>query len=667
MYKQATLGDVDFITGDYLAEVNMAKNAAAHAAGRHPGYEPSAWAGLAMTLDVIAARRIKVALNGGALDPRALAERVAALAQEKGLAGALSVAYIEGDDLRGRVCAAGMPTSEEERGKTLPHLDDDAAARPGPLDEGAFAFVRRDGETGESDAGKKKEGNQADRHADDAPPPPPPPAIVSANAYLGARGILTAFRHGADIVIAGRVADASPVVAAAWYWWGWADDADYDALAGALVAGHLIECSAYVTGGNFAGFADRARYADREVFVDPGFPIAEVDADGACVVTKHDGTGGVVDGDTVRSQLLYELQGNVYLHSDVKAVLDAVEVVEVGKDRVRVSGIRGLPPPPTTKLAIFYQGGYECQLLVNAAGYGWREKCELFEKQVRMQMGEQAIQKLDVFEFQRIGVPAENPWDQNSSTMYIRIVGQAKSEAALLEISRAVSNISLRHFHGFHNSLDMRTAVPKPYLAFYPAVWPQSALAETAHIISSTSTGTTTTVVSHPAGHPPVYEPLAQRESYDAAPSPASSSSSEQQQQQPTRRIRLGDIALARSGDKGANLNVGIYIRSSPSSSTTAPQQQRQWDWLRSFLSRERMWELLGGDARRDVHRVERVEFAGIRAVHFVVYGLLGRGVSGATRLDAFGKGFADYLRDKVVEVPVGVLGEGEGEGRARL
>ncbi|KKY20361.1 hypothetical protein UCDDS831_g04850 [Diplodia seriata] len=584
MYKQATLGDVDFITGDYLAEVNIAKNATAHAAGQHPGYEPSAWDGLAMSLDVIAAKRIKVALNGGALDPRALAERVAALARDKGLADTLSVAYIEGDDLRDRVCATALPTTEEEElgERVLPHLDD-AAAGDG------LAFVRRDGETGASDA--KKEGNQAD---DDAPPP-----IVSANAYLGARGILTAFRHGADIVIAGRVADASPVVAAAWYWWGWADDA-YDPLAGALVAGHLIECSAYVTGGNFAGFADRG--------------------------------------------------------SDVKAVLDAVEVVEVGKDRVRVSGIRGLPPPPTTKLAIFYQGGYECQLLFNAAGYGWREKCELFEKQVRMHMGEQAIQKLDVFEFQRIGVPAENPWDQNSSTMYIRIVGQAKSEAALLEISRAVSNISLRHFHGkkapptrpqaassstttstiiititnhastgFHNSLDMRTAVPKPYLAFYPAVWPQSALAETAHIISSpTSTGGTTTTVSHPAGHPPIYEPLGQRESYDAAPSPitTTSSSPSEHQQQPTRRIRLGDIALARSGDKGANLNVGIYIRSTPSPSTSSTRttdtalQQRQWRWLRSFLSRDRMWELLGGgDARRQgVYKVERVEFAGIMA-----------------------------------------------------
>lgn len=197
----------------------------------------------------------------------------------------------------------------------LPHLDA-AEEEAGGKEEEAFAFLRGgdgEGKGGEEDAA----GGQP---------------IVSANAYLGARGIVTALRNGADIVIAGRVADASPVVAAAWYWWGW-DDGAYDALAGALVAGHLIECSAYVSGGNFAGFNEAERYGGLDTFLEPGFPIAEVDGDGSCVVTKHEGTGGVVDVETVRCQLLYELQGNVYLHSDVKAVLDGVEVEEVGKDR----------------------------------------------------------------------------------------------------------------------------------------------------------------------------------------------------------------------------------------------------------------------------------------------------------------------------------------------
>lgn len=155
-----------------------------------------------------------------------------------------------------------------------------------------------------------------------------PVPMVSAHAYLGARGIVDGLRRGADIIICGRVADASPVIAAAWYWHSWSES-DYDRLAGSLVAGHLIECSAYVTGGNFSGF-DRHPF---DTFIEPGFPIAEIDVDGSCVVAKHPGTGGMIDVDTVRCQLLYELQGNVYLNSDVSAMLDDVVVEQAGKDR----------------------------------------------------------------------------------------------------------------------------------------------------------------------------------------------------------------------------------------------------------------------------------------------------------------------------------------------
>lgn len=152
--------------------------------------------------------------------------------------------------------------------------------------------------------------------------------LVSANAYLGARAIVQGLRLGADIIICGRVADASPVIGAAWYWHSWSDT-DYDRLAGALIAGHLIECSAYVSGGNFAGFTEH----DQEIFMEPGFPIAEIEADGTCVITKHEGTGGMIDEDTVRCQFLYELQGSIYLNSDVKAYLNDVRVKTVGKDR----------------------------------------------------------------------------------------------------------------------------------------------------------------------------------------------------------------------------------------------------------------------------------------------------------------------------------------------
>lgn len=247
-----------------------------------------------MTMDVINTKRIKVALNGGALNPKGLAEAVAELAKERN--ANLTVAYISGDDVLPEV----RQRIQVAESSPLPHLDSVG-------DDVKF----KQGMTLPSDLN--------------------PEAIVSANAYLGARGIVAAFRNGADIVIAGRVSDASPVIAAAWYWWSWSDT-DYDQLAGGLVAGHLIECSAYVTGGNYAGFTE-AKYGGWQNFTHPGFPIAEVDADGSCVITKHPGTGGFVDEDTVKCQLLYELQGNIYLHSDSKAVLDEVAIKQVGPDR----------------------------------------------------------------------------------------------------------------------------------------------------------------------------------------------------------------------------------------------------------------------------------------------------------------------------------------------
>ena len=187
-----------------------------------------------------------------------------------------------------------MPSSKNE----LQHLDgDNPAVKPGSL---TYAFLNS----------------------------PNPVPMISAHAYLGARGIVDGLRRGADIIICGRVADASPVIAAAWYWHSW-NETDYDHLAGALVAGHLIECSAYVTGGNFSGF-DRHPI---ERFVSPGFPIAEIATDGSCTITKHPNTDGMVDVDTVRSQFLYELQGNVYLNSDVSAVLDDIVVEQEGQDR----------------------------------------------------------------------------------------------------------------------------------------------------------------------------------------------------------------------------------------------------------------------------------------------------------------------------------------------
>lgn len=190
---------------------------------------------------------------------------------------------------------------------------------------------------------------------------------------------------------------------------------------------------------------------------------------------------------------------------------------------------------------------------------------------------------------------------------------------------------------GFHSSLDMRTAVPRPILAYYPAIVKQDDLNEEINFIDGPDS-----ITSFPTGHPPAYKALQPRASYNHSPS----SDEVALLQSPTRSIRLGDIALARSGDKGSNLNFGIFVPNAT-----------HWPWLRSYMSIERMREMLADDDDWDESFfVERVEFPHIHAVHFVVYGILGRGVSSSSRLDGFGKGFADYVRDKTVEVPVNIL-----------
>ncbi|KAL2820324.1 hypothetical protein BJX63DRAFT_311019 [Aspergillus granulosus] len=603
MYRQATLGDVDFITGDYLAEVNLANNAEAWRAGKHPGYEETAWEGLQQTIEVIAEKGIKVVINGGALDPKALAFKVHELVKEKNLP--LRIAYLSGDDLY-PILGPSMPTTKDQ----LTHLDSsNPSASPASL---TYAFLR-----GTPD-GK-------------AIP------MVSAHAYLGARGIVHGLRTGADIILCGRVADASPAIAAAWYWHDWAET-EYDKLAGALVAGHLIECSAYVTGGNFSGF-DRYHIED---VVEPGFPIAEIAGDGTCVITKHPGTKGMVTTDTVRCQFLYELQGTVYLNSDVNAYIGGVIAEEVGKDRVRISGIKGSPPPSTTKLAVFYTGGYEAEILLNATGYGTAQKWDLVEKQIRHFLPESAFRQLETLEFQRIGTPAPNPKTQASSTTYLRIFIASQNPEAVMAVGLTLRSIALKHFSGFHSTLDMRTAVPRPFLAYYPALISQESLHETINLLNTDGS-----IAVFDTGHPSQYAELAARESYD--PPPESNPPTQ------TTPLRLGDIILARSGDKGGNLNVGFFI---PDIDLARPLRDKDaaYTWLRTYLTIARMKSLLGDDWKEDEYFIERVEFPHIRAVHFVVYGILGRGVSSSSRLDGFGKGVADWIRDVPVDVPVGLF-----------
>ncbi len=305
-------GPIDVLTGDYLAELTMAILWRNRVRDPESGYATTFLRQMEEVLPTCIERSIRVVSNAGGLAPAILAGRLSELAERLGLDA--RIAHVEGDDLITRVGELGP----------LPNLD-----------------------TGE-----------------DLPPDVEP---LTANAYLGCWGIAAALGAGADLVVTGRVTDAALVMGPAAWRFGWGPD-DLDALAGALVAGHVIECGTQCTGGNFSFFTEIPGLEH------PGFPIVEVEQDGSFVVTKHPGTGGAVTVETVTAQLLYEIGGPRYLNPDVTARFDTIRLVGDGPDRVRVEGVRGEPPPPTVKVALNYLGGYRNTVTFLVPGLDVEEK-----------------------------------------------------------------------------------------------------------------------------------------------------------------------------------------------------------------------------------------------------------------------------------------------------
>jgi hypothetical protein len=311
--------------------------------------------------------------------------------------------------------------------------------------------------------------------------------------------------------------------------------------------------------------------------------------------------------------------------------------------RVRVWGIKGAPPPPTTKLAIFYRAGYQSEIVVNATGYGTAEKFDLWERMIRFGLKRLGLlDKFDILEFQRLGVPEPNPKSQLRSTSYCRIFAEASDPNVNLGLASLLGEFAMQHYSGFHSTSDHRTAIPRPYISYYPAIWPQDKLKTSINILTSGGREQTKTTP------PPRFEALNKRESYDT------SNAVDLAIFGPTTRARLGDIILARSGDKGGNANIGFFVPTSLPSSypENSPLYNECWDWLRTYLTISKLKEMFR-NSWDDKFFVERVEFPKILAVHFVVYGVLGRGVSGSSRLDSFAKGMGDWLRDIEVDVPV--------------
>ncbi|QES42251.1 exopolyphosphatase [Streptomyces venezuelae] len=549
-------GELDVLTGDYLAELTMLILGRDRLKDPGRGYAKTFLRQLEECLGLARERGVRIVANAGGLNPAGLADAVRELAGRLGID--VRVAHVEGDDLRDR----------------FPHA-------------------------------------------------------LTANAYLGGAGIAACLDAGADIVLTGRVTDAALVTgpAAAHFGWG---PTEYDRLAGAVVAGHVLECGSQATGGNYAFFAEQGAMqgamhgamhgAKRtvELLRRPGYPLAEIHADGSCVITKHDRTGGFVDVGTVTAQLLYETQGARYAGPDVTARLDTVALTQEGPDRVRVDGVRGEAPPPTLKVGLNRLGGFRNEVVFVLTGLDIEAKAALVRAQIEDALDRAKSRPADVrWELVRTDRP-DAPTEECASALLRLVVRDADADTVGRTLSGAAVELALASYPGFHV-----TAPPgkgSPYGVFEAAYVERDTVEHTAVLPDgerrTIPSGAHTRVLEDP--HTPALPP----------PLPAG----------PTRRAPLGLVAGARSGDKGGDANVGVWVRSDDA-----------WRWLAHELTVERLRELLPEAAGL---RVVRHDLPNLRALNFVVEGLLGEGVAAQARFDPQAKGLGEWLRARHLDIP---------------
>ncbi|MFC5951884.1 acyclic terpene utilization AtuA family protein [Pseudonocardia lutea] len=446
--------------------------------------------------------------------------------------------------------------------------------------------------------------------------PPVEGKPVSANAYLGGWGIAEALAAGADVVVTGRVTDASLVVGPAAWWHGWGQG-DFDALAGAVAAGHVIECGPQATGGNYP-FLDEI--TDRRY---PGFPIAEVAADGSSVITKHPGTGGLVSVGTVTAQLLYEIGPPAYLGPDCTTHFDTIRLRPDGEDRVAISGVRGSAPPPTLKVALNDAGGYRNTMTLVLTGLDVEAKAAFAEELLFDVLGgRERFAEVDV-RLLRFDTP-DAPSNERA-TAHLRItVKDPDPRTVGRAFSNATMELALGGYAGFHTTTP--PSAESAYGVYRPAAVPREAVVHTVVL-----PGGERRVVADP----PVTTPAGNRTAAGPSTPPGPGG--------PTRRVPLGTVCGARSGDKGGDANIGVWTRTG-----------EEYAWLRGFLTAEKARELLGPEAADlpiEVHPLPN-----LRALNVVVHGILGEGVASSTRPDPQAKGLGEYLRSRVVEVPESLL-----------
>lgn len=528
-------GELDVLTGDYLAELTMLILGRDRLKEPGLGYAKTFLKQLETTLGTALDRGVRIVSNAGGLNPAGLATAIAELADRLGLTP--RIGYVTGDDVREQAAQQGLGTS------------------------------------------------------------------LAANAYLGGWGIADCLAAGADLVVTGRVTDASLVLGPAAAHFGWGRQ-DFDQLAGAVVAGHVLECGTQATGGNYCFFTELADP------LCPGFPIAEVAADGSSVITKHPGTGGAVTVGTVTAQLLYEIGGPRYLGPDVTARFDTVQLRQDGPDRVAISGVTGEPPPSTYKVCLSSIGGFRNEVAFVLTGLEIEAKAEL----VTRQLGDIADLEWTLARTDRPDADTE----ETASATLRGVVRATEPSRIGRRFSDAAVQLALGSYPGFQLAAPPGEA--KPYGVMADGYLPVS-------------------VVEHRAVRPDGSSWLVPAVgSYQEPAELTEPMLPEYRPHGPTRRLPLGTVLGARSGDKAGSANLGIWAR-----------EPRMFGWLAATLSTDLVRTLLPELAELPIRRYL---LPNLSAVNFVIDGLLGRGVGYQARFDPQAKGLAEWFRCRHFEIP---------------
>jgi hypothetical protein len=569
-FREAVHGDpVDVLVGDSMTEFveSMVVSRFFDEPEKHRRFfSPLFPQQLLPELETLAAKELKVVTNAGVHDPLALAEDIRRAVAERGLR--LRVACVTGDNLR------------EEADRLLA--------------DGRLVHA----ETGLPFTKSARE-------------------VLAADAYLGGWGVKTALDEGADIVVTGRVADASLISGAAAWWHGWARE-DLDRLAGAVAAGHVIECGAQATGGNFSGFTT----VPDDVL--PGFPIAEVAGNGDCVITKRAAEGGAVTVDTVTAQLCYEIQGPRYLNPDVTWHTDSVTVAPDGPDRVRITGAKGSAPSETTRVGVHHQLGYRGSMWYFLTGLQIAEKAAVLTRQAEIAARDNQVE-LRVFP---CGRPADDPADQWQATVPVRVNVAGGSAKSVEDFLAQLNSYWLNSVPGLYLDLSrMLTNAPEPRIDYWPGLVRQDGLRHRVHLDGGR-------VLEIPP--PPGTAPFGGQPSGagPAAPDPASYG--------PTARRPLGELVHARVGDKAGNANLGVWVT-----------EDAAYPWLVSFLTTGCLAALL---AVPPEVTIERHALPNLRALLFVLRGQLAPSSSSGLSLDQLGKGLGEFLRARHADIPLALL-----------